>query len=220
MEHSNKKRRKIYLRGKRHLLFFLQYIFLERPRGLDFTMREMDLLKESGGRYSGYSKTSEAHLREIFKSLSFEECQSLLDIGCGKGVVLKEAAKYPFRRIDGIELQPELVRTAKKNLKILRLEDKIQCIQADAVNFEGYGEYDTFFLFNPFGESVLAEVAEKIMESRKGLMKPAVIIYHNPRFLEVFRGMPGFRMRRTLHDALKDYDTCIFSIGMGASSIY
>ncbi|MDO4291948.1 MAG: hypothetical protein Q4C65_01840, partial [Eubacteriales bacterium] len=77
----------------RRLRFLFQYLVLEKPRGLDFTMRELALLQESKGRYSGYSKTDERHLRAIFDGLSYQECSRFLDIGCGKGVVLREAAR-------------------------------------------------------------------------------------------------------------------------------
>lgn len=62
-------------RLQRYLLFGIQYFMLEKPRGLDFTMRDVSLLKNSGGLYHGYSKTSEKHLHEIFRS-----------INCGGGV--------------------------------------------------------------------------------------------------------------------------------------
>ena len=78
---------------------------MERPRGLDFTMRDTRLYQQSAGKYHGYSKTDEKHLQEIFQTLDFSRCRNLLDVGCDKGVVLKEAAKFPFERIAGIELQ-------------------------------------------------------------------------------------------------------------------
>lgn len=49
-------------RLKRYLLFGLQYFLWEKPRGLDFTMRDTSLLKKSQGVYHGYAKTDEKHL--------------------------------------------------------------------------------------------------------------------------------------------------------------
>lgn len=71
---------------RRYFLFLGEYLFLEKPRGLDFTMRDT----------------------------------RILDVGCGKGVVLKEAAGFPFERIAGIELQEGLVETAERNFRILK----------------------------------------------------------------------------------------------------
>ncbi|MDO4293958.1 MAG: methyltransferase domain-containing protein, partial [Eubacteriales bacterium] len=136
-----------------------------------------------------------------------------LDIGCGKGVVLREAARYPFVQVDGIELQAELVHTACQNFRILHLSGRVRCIQADAAEFSGYDHYDTFFLFNPFGEEILCRVAEKLAACAQ--QKPLTVIYHNPRYLHVFERIEGFLILRRLHDPAKDYDTCIFRLGKG-----
>ena len=117
--------RELINRFQRYLIFLGEYLFLERPRGLDFTMRDTGLYQKSAGKYHGYSKTDEGHLREIFTSLDFSRCRRLLDVGCGKGVVPKEAAKFPFEKIAGIELQEELVKIAEKNFRILGLEKRV-----------------------------------------------------------------------------------------------
>ena len=74
-------------RLRRYLVFLGEYLFMERPRGLDFTMRDTRLYQQSAGKYHGYSKTDEKHLQEIFRTLDFSRCRKLLDVGCGKGVV-------------------------------------------------------------------------------------------------------------------------------------
>ena len=205
-------------RLRRYLLFLGEYLFMERPRGLDFTMRDTRLYQQSAGKYHGYSKTDEKHLQEIFRTLDFSRCRKLLDVGCGKGVVLKEAAKFPFERIAGIELQEELVRTAGKNFRILGLEKRISCMQADALDFDGYGEFDVFFFFNPFSEEVFGRVIDRILESRKS-DGPLTFIYHNPRYLDALeerlkRAASGPEQVRKvmLHDKRKNYDTCILSM--------
>ena len=53
--------------------FLLQVILLEKPRGLDFTLRDQKLFQKSGGKYHGYSKTDERHLRDIFQKLDFSK---------------------------------------------------------------------------------------------------------------------------------------------------
>lgn len=205
-------------RLRRYLVFLGEYLFMERPRGLDFTMRDTRLYQQSAGKYHGYSKTDEKHLQEIFRTLDFSRCRKLLDVGCGKGVVLKEAAKFHFERIAGIELQEELVKTAGKNFRILGLERRISCMQADALDFDGYGEFDVFFFFNPFSEEVFGRVIDRILESRKS-DGPLTFIYHNPRYLDALeerlkRAASGPEQVRKvmLHDKRKNYDTCILSM--------
>lgn len=205
-------------RLRRYLVFLGEYLFMERPRGLDFTMRDTRLYQQSAGKYHGYSKTDEKHLQEIFRTLDFSRCRKLLDVGCGKGVVLKEAAKFPFERIAGIELQEELVKNAGKNFRILGLERRISCMQADALDFDGYGEFDVFFFFNPFSEEVFGRVIDRILESRKS-DGPLTFIYHNPRYLDALEerlkreaSEPEQVRKVMLHDKRKNYDTCILSM--------
>lgn len=215
-EHSNLD--ELVNRLRRYLVFLGEYLFMERPRGLDFTMRDTRLYQQSAGKYHGYSKTDEKYPQEIFQTLDFSGCRNLLDVGCGKGVVLKEAAKFPFERIAGIELQEELVKTAGKNFRILGLERRISCMQADALDFDGYGEFDVFFFFNPFSEEVFGRVIDRILESRKS-DGPLTFIYHNPRYLDALeerlkRAASGPEQVRKvmLHDKRKNYDTCILSM--------
>ena len=51
-------------RIRRYLVFLGEYLFLERPRGLDFTMRDIGLYQKSAGKYHGYSKTDENARKE------------------------------------------------------------------------------------------------------------------------------------------------------------
>ena len=85
-------------------------------------------------------------------------------------------------------------------------------------NFDGYGEFDVFFFFNPFSEEVFGRVIDRILESRKS-DGPLTFIYHNPRYLDALeerlkRAASGPEQVRKvmLHDKRKNYDTCILSM--------
>ena len=91
-------------------------------------------------------------------------------------------------------------------------------MQADAVDFDGYGEFDVFFFFNPFSEEVFGRVIDRILESRKS-DGPLTFIYHNPRYLDALEGRlkraasePEQIRKTMLHDKRKNYDTCILSM--------
>ena len=207
----------VFLRVKRYLIFIMQYLFYEKPHGLDFTMRDTRLFEESNGRYYGYSKSSEAHIHDIFQRLSYEDAR-LLDVGCGKGVVLKEALKFPFQKIAGIEIRHKLVETAKRNFRIMGVDGQIECIESDAVDFDRYSDYNVFFLFNPFSEEILRKVADKIL-GRTDTDHVITIIYYNPRYLNVFENRAEILTKEMLHDGLKDYDTCILQIAAKKSEL-
>lgn len=201
-----------YIRCKRYIVYLLQYLFYEKPRGLDFTMKDTRIFKESNGKYHSYSKTNEKHLREIFKTLDYEKELYFLDVGSGKGVALKEAVKFPFKEVAGIELQPEMLKIAEKNFKILGIEKKLNNRQADAVSFEDYGRYNVFFFFNPFSEEILSKVADRLSESMEEKEKVITVIYHDPRFLHLFEEKMQVITKRWMYDSLKNYQTCILEL--------
>lgn len=198
-------------RMKRYMLYGVQYFLLEKPKGLDFTMRDTSLLKNSHGKYHGYSKTDEKHLQEIFSSLSFNGGECLLDIGCGKGGVLRAALGYPFEKVAGIEIDKRLTAIAAKNFRVLGIDNRICCIQADAAEFEGYGDYNIFFLFNPFSDIIMGRVADKLIEVSE--KKPITVIYHNPVYMELFEEKGEVTVLNRLYNKRKDYSTYIFRFG-------
>ena len=44
-----KRAKRIFIRMRRYFLFFLQYMLYEKPRGLDFTMRDVEVYQKNGG---------------------------------------------------------------------------------------------------------------------------------------------------------------------------
>lgn len=168
-------------RYKRYAKYMFQWIFEEKIRGLDFTMRDLSLIDATSGELHGYSKTDEAHARRIFENLAFLdslENLSLLDVGCGKGAFLREASKYPFKKIAGIEYLESLVEIAQKNFRILKLNDRVYVKQADAAKFEGYGDYNVFYFFNPFEPDLMDSTIKLILSQCGG--KTVWVILHNP----------------------------------------
>ena len=62
-----------------------------------------------------------------------------IDLGSGKGRVLLMASNYPFHRIVGVELLPELHRIAMKNVKAYKSSlprcFALECVVGDALDF-------------------------------------------------------------------------------------
>ena len=196
-------------RMKRYCRYMFDWIFKEKIRGLDFTMRDLHLIKETGGVFHGYSKTDEAHARMIFDTLGIDLNQKLLDVGCGKGAFLREAARQPFGKIAGIEIDKNLVRIAKKNFKILGLDKKVQIINSDALEFNHYDAFNIFYFFNPFDKEVMEQVADRIENSH---MNQYYMILHNPTCAEVVETHGG-KLINKLHDHVKSYETYIYKCG-------
>jgi SAM-dependent methyltransferase len=138
-----------------------------------------------GSFHSDYQPTEPAAFHEMLASLpiNFPE-YSFVDLGSGKGRALLMASEYPFRKIIGVELIPELHRAAKENSRTYRSAAQrcrqIECLLADAREYEFPEEPLVLYLFNPLPERALAEVVRRLDVSLSKSPRPIWIIYHNP----------------------------------------
>jgi predicted O-methyltransferase YrrM len=68
-------------------------------------------------------------------------------VGCGGGIKVLLAAEY-FPRADGLEYDAGYAATARQVLdRAGRLPSRV--IHADALSFDGYGEYDVIYFYQP-----------------------------------------------------------------------
>ncbi len=109
---------------------------------------------------------------------------TFLDLGSGKGRALLLASDYPFRRIVGLELLPELHRIAQDNIAKYEAEAQsslpIESLCLDARDFEFPLEPTVLYLFNPLPEPALAAVLDRFSASLASHSREAYVLYANP----------------------------------------
>ena len=173
----------------------------ERIRGLDFTMVYQC---DSNEHNNNYSKSPKKVLSRIFENIDFSDSHSFMDMGCGKGYVMTLAAKHPFENVGGVEYTTELCDICRKNLEILKL-DQVSVFNCDAKEFEGYGDYGIFYFCNPFDETILSVVAEKILNAHKDSKR--WIYYLNPHQAERQKAISdaGFKLVSVIEDMDEKY---------------
>jgi tRNA1Val (adenine37-N6)-methyltransferase len=77
----------------------------------------------------------DAVLLSWFASREEKKNLKMLDLGTGTGIIpILLYAKSENCRIDGLEIQPDLVDMANRSVKLNKLEDKIRIIQGDIRN--------------------------------------------------------------------------------------
>ena len=104
---------------------------------------------------------------------------AIVDYGCGKGGILISLSKYPFAKIIGVEINPDLVEIAKSNIKKLNIINvEIEC--SDAADFKPLDEYNYFYFFDPFPCNVMNDVIDNIKKSIHEYPRKVTIIYLNP----------------------------------------
>ena len=158
--------------------------------------------------HSPYQPTEPTLFHEMLESLmqvtpkiNLQEF-TFIDIGSGKGRALLLASQYPFRRILGIELLPELHRVAKENISKYKSDSQrcfaIDCVLANATEFDFPAEPTVLYLFNPLPESGLARMIGSLEQSLRENPRPVFMLYHNPLLEHVlishsFRRIVGTR---------------------------
>ncbi len=119
---------------------------------------------------------------------------TFIDFGSGKGRALLMASDYPFRRIIGVELLPDLHRAAQENVRKYRSESQtcfaIELQQGDAREFVFPLEPCVLFLFNPLPEPALMRVVANLRISLQQAPRPVYIVYHNPVLEHMFADIP------------------------------
>ena len=142
---------------------------------------------------SPYQPTDPALFQEMLSSLNLDFRDfTFIDIGSGKGRTLLMASDYPFRRIIGVELLPELHRVAQENIRKYK-SDSQQCFALeslcdDAREFVFPPEPILLYLFNPLPEPGLVQLIANLERSLQEHPRPLFVIYHNPAREHVLAG--------------------------------
>ena len=152
--------------------------------------------------HSPYQATEPRLFQQMLGSLDLEFLEyTFVDIGSGKGRALLMAADYPFRRILGVELLPELHRIAEENIGKYRNESQkcfnLQSLREDARHFQFPEEPMLLYLFNPLPESGLAELLKNLEQSLLNHPRSVYLLYHNPLLENLVSGRTWKVLRRT-----------------------
>jgi SAM-dependent methyltransferase len=144
---------------------------------------------------------------------------SFIDIGAGMGRAVMLAGRLPFRQVVGVELNPTLVRIARRNMAVGRVWEQtrspMKMICRDAVEFPLPPRPCLAFLFNPFGAPVMRRLLAAWSKSLAGQPAQLDLLYVNneqEHVLEQFRAhTPGFvrlflgQISRSRADAIADH---------------
>lgn len=109
----------------------------------------------------------------------------LVDLGCGKGrIVFQAAMDYPFKRVIGVELSPELTAIARANIERNRGHlccQDIEIVSSDVLEWTIPDDLTMVYLFNPFRGEIFAQTIARLVAWVDGHQRPLRLIYSNPR---------------------------------------
>jgi SAM-dependent methyltransferase len=122
-------------------------------------------------------------VRRALRALSVRPDDVFIDFGAGKGRVVLMAARYPFKRVIGVEISEELKSIASRNLEKnagrLRCRE-IDLVTADAMNYVVPDNVTVAYFYAPFKGDIFAKVLDNLIASVDRSPRPVRIIYTDP----------------------------------------
>jgi len=95
---------------------------------------------------------------------------SVLDVGCGSGILAIAAAKLGCRDVTAIDNDPQAVKVARENIAINGLKGRIKCRTADLAKLEKRPLHDVVVA------NILAEVLEKYADNIVRVVKKSGVL--------------------------------------------
>jgi SAM-dependent methyltransferase len=129
-----------------------------------------------------YAPTRARPLRGLLEELKIPKDAQFVDLGCGKGRALIVAAQYGLRRLKGIDLVPDFVRTCETNLRKLRTGTgpiDVQIVTADIRRYEVAPEDEVFYLYDPCAWDDVRVCLGNILRAWHANPRPVRVIYHD-----------------------------------------
>ena len=105
---------------------------------------------------------------------------SFVDLGCGKGRVVLVASEYPFQRVIGVEISPELTEIAREN--IARYKPAARCLNVEVRNADAttvdFPETNLIVhLYHPFELPVTRAVLSRLQASVDAKPRKVAVAY-------------------------------------------
>lgn len=129
-----------------------------------------------------YVPTRARYFRAILRGLSLLRNSVFVDYGAGKGRSLLLAARSGrFRKVVGVEFSADLCRAAQQNIGLSQSHRdsgvSFEVVHGDAADYDVQPDQNVFFMFNPFGHTVMREVIQQVARSLEDAPRRIWVIY-------------------------------------------
>jgi SAM-dependent methyltransferase len=123
-------------------------------------------------------------LPRALRHVQVSDRDTFVDFGCGKGRVVHQAARWPFRRVIGVEVSPTLAEIARGALAARAHRHRcknVEIVVADVRQFQVPDDLTIGYFFRPFGEETLDTLLRGIIESIDRHPRRVWLIYLWPK---------------------------------------
>ena len=161
-----------------------------------------------------YCPTDYTSFRKVMKHVNVvPNTDVFLDFGSGLGRTIIMAGFYPFKRIIGVELVPELIDRAICNIERVRTRLKckdIELVHANAVDYVLPLDVTVIYFFSPFSGAILSQALDNVRRSWLGSPRKLSIIFKNPPYFETEALKHPWLSKRAEYSKLSEHKYVIY----------
>jgi SAM-dependent methyltransferase len=174
----------------------------DRRQGID-TSRIVDLATDgihTDGRIP-YVPSSWRNLPSALRHIPSSDDDVFLDLGSGKGRVVLQAAKRPFKRVIGVELSAELHAIAIANLEAVRPGlacADVELVQADITAYQVPDDVTIVYAYNPVRGDLFEAAMNQLIASYDRNPRPMHLLYRYPREHDLVAASGRFDLLQTV----------------------
>jgi SAM-dependent methyltransferase len=131
-----------------------------------------------------YAGSQPSIVRRAIAALPEQEGYCFVDLGCGKARPLLIASEFPFRRLVGVELSPDLANIARANAARIRRDfpgrPAIDIVEGDASRFMLPSGNIVLFVYHAFDADFVRLLVKNLEDGLSGPLEHLFVIYYNP----------------------------------------
>ena len=162
----------------------LSRTLIERRQGIETADEvSLDELGLDAPERVRYEPSGWRDLGRVLREGEITDQDVFLDLGSGKGRVVLQAARYPFRRVVGVELSDELNAIARANIEAVRGSMRCGSVELDTADVAEYDVPDDVtvaYLYNAFTGELFDIAVRALLASLDRRPRPLRLIYKTP----------------------------------------
>lgn len=147
-------------------------------RGIDLRSESLAELGLSDANANRHDASNPLPIEYAFRKFGLlGSVSSAIDVGCGKGAALIAMHALGVRVLGGFDLSSRLVDICRQNLRRLQIPADVWC--EDATEFSRFGDFDLFYLFNPFPPPIAEQFMTALHDASQKTGRRHLLLYRN-----------------------------------------
>jgi SAM-dependent methyltransferase len=161
---------------------------------------ELGFGPEVGNHYVPSNWVNLIGVMRMLRGLHPQRSDGFLDLGCGKGQVIFLAAHFPFGQVHGVDISPELISVARRNLDPGKHHfrcGQVDLVASDATDYVIPSDVTVCYLYHPFPRPVMQQVLAHLDASLAADPRRFHLLYLEATDVDLLEAH-GFRQARRI----------------------